>query len=183
MAVIRERQGKNGKQTFSVVIRKKGKEEGKTFLTREDAELYEFYKERMITNMKNFDVPLCERMRLIDIAEIKLPQLDNERAKSEIHTALKRCIENMKKHVFLNELTLEDWRECLVKIQEMKVPVKFKSKEMVNLSLSSIRRIFATLSSVFSHAINHGIALENYPLKVLQLYINPLIKGDKNEDT
>jgi hypothetical protein len=181
MATIDERKKKDGSLAYRCSIRRKGIEIQKTFLTREDAELFAFFKERLAINMENFDVPVSQRVRLIDIIELKKREINDPRTLKELESSHERVMNHIKPHMFLCELTLQDWAECMKKISLLSVPVRSKSIALVNISLSSIRRIFATLSSAFSYAIHKGIALENYPLQIIQKYINPSLNNVTGE--
>jgi hypothetical protein len=133
--------------------------------------------------MDSFDVPINERLRLIDIIEMKKKDLTDERNKRDFDVAFERIHANLPKHVFLSELTLLHWHDCMKKLSQMVFPIKYGSQVKRTLTLVSIRRVFANISSAFSHAISLGIPLENYPLKVIQLYLNPALKnGDMSNE-
>lgn len=149
----------------------------KTFSTFEDAKIFEFYKERLIENIDNFNIPIEKRIRLIDIIDMKKTMFKDPRAISELETGFKRCLKFLPAHTFLCELTFDDWHECMKKIATFPFPVKFGAKEKKPLSTMSIRRIFATTSAAFSHAISMGLSIENYPLKLIQTFLNPSIKS------
>jgi hypothetical protein len=178
MAAIRERIGSKGEKSYSVVIRMKDLEEQKTFMTREDAELFAFFREKLHKNMKAFEIPIKDRVRLRDVIEFKKEQMKDKdlRTICEFDNAFKRTIENIKNHTFLGELTFDDWHECLKNISTMSLPVRGNAITRALISPSSVRRLFATLSSAFSTAIASGIPIENYPLQIVQKYINPMIK-------
>lgn len=180
MASINERISSKGEKTYRVQIRNKDFEQYKTFTTKEDAELFIFSRERLINNMKNFDVPINNRVRLVDIIQLKKSQIKDAdiRTICEFDMALKRCLENMKPHVFLEELTLEDWKACLDKVVILHIPIRGNAITTSLISIKSVRRLFATLSSAFSSAIASGIPIENYPLQIVQKYINPMIKNE-----
>src|ERR1700758_1345241 len=91
MASIEKRQGKEG-CSYRVAIRKKGIEIYKTFSNEEDANLYVFFKERLIDNMENFDVPLNQRITLEQIIELKKDDQKNlnPRADSDLDLAFSK---------------------------------------------------------------------------------------------
>ncbi len=180
MANIVKREQKNGSVSFQVKIRRKNMEVIKTFSNREDAELFAYYRERLIENMKAYDISMKDRLTLQQICELKQKTMTERRAIAEFENSCSRIMENIKPHAFLGQLTYEDWEECLYKINNLSIPMRGGAKIMTIISPISVRRIFATLSSAFSHAIGLGIPLENYPLKLIQNKINPALKkGDK----
>src|ERR1700679_1545188 len=71
MACIQERPNENGDVSYRVSIRKKGHIISKSFYTKEDAEIYAFYKERLIDLMENFEVPIEKRLTLQSIMNIR----------------------------------------------------------------------------------------------------------------
>jgi hypothetical protein len=177
MASIKERKGKNG-STYHVQIRQKNLEICKSFRKLEDAQLFIFFKENLATNMHSFQVDVKDRVRLEDIIELKKKEHEDIRTIQELDNTLLRIKENMRTHFFLCELTLEDWLECLKRISTLKIPERSKAKKMNLISPLTVRRVFATISSAFSHAISLGIALENFPLQVIQRHINPSLKNN-----
>lgn len=178
MALIEKRIQKDGALSFRAHIRKKGIDISRTFSTREDAELFVFYRQRLIDNMSAFEIPIKDRLTLQDICELKQKTITEVRAIAEFDNAHKRIVENMKEHKFLCQLIYEDWVECLEKVSKLEIQVKYNSKIMTIISPISVRRIFATISSAFSHAISLGIPLENYALKLIQNKINPALKKE-----
>jgi hypothetical protein len=179
MATIRERTKIGGEKTYEAIIRKKGFEEWKTFSTKEDAELFAFFKEKLHRNMCNFDIPLEDRITLCDVIELKIKDMKDMRQISEFLLAKKRVQENIKPHVFLQELNIQDWVECLKNISLKKVPVRGNAVSVDFLSTSSLRRVFATLSSAFSNAISLGVNIKNHPLEVVQKHITHTIINKK----
>lgn len=178
MAII-ERISEKGEKSYQVKIRKKGSEVTKTFSIKEDAELFEYYRTRLIENMANFNIPISERVRLRDIIELKIEGITDARTLSEFELGYKRIYENMKPHKFVCELTEQDWYDCFIKVQATQIQKRNNSKEFGILSPRSVRRIFATISSAISHAIEKGIHVVNHPLQIIQKYINPSLKGNK----
>lgn len=180
MATIREREGKDGKMTYNVMIRKKGVEISKTFFTEEDAELYEWYKERLLQNMDAFDVPINERVTLEQLCELKVASLPEEtdfRTKLHFESSLDRITTYLGKDKFLCNFTYEDWLECAKKVAEMDVYRGTKTeKNKRKMSVKTLRNIFSYASSMISHGISVGIPLENHPLQVVRAYISPLEK-------
>lgn len=178
MAIIRSRKLKNGQETYNVMIRKKVNGTltniSKTFMVKEDAELFIFYKERLMTNMDNFEIPLEQRVTLNDLFDLKQRESSfGDRSDSDFIVCRERCLRFLKKHNFVSELSFEDWKECLHNMSKMEVYKGSKSEKNKRIiSIASLRRIFAVVSSVYSHAISKGIPVENHPLKVVQTCIN-----------
>lgn len=174
---IEIRKNKDGSKAYRVTIRKKGTEVTKTFSNEEDAILFENYRTRLIECMANFEVPIKDRVRLVDIVDLKIKRSSDLRSISEFELANKRVMEVMKPHIFLNELTYDDWKDAFEKIAKKEYPKRHNSPHMQLIAAKSLRRIFASLSSAFSTAIANGISLENWPLKIVQEIINPSIKA------
>lgn len=178
MATIEERPQKNGTLSYRVSIRRKGVEIQKTFKLKEDAELYGFYKDRLIDNMENFEVPIDQRISLKQIMELKLELVKEKRARDEIESAFERMYPILPKHNFAHEITYNDWLNAIKKLHEIPVYQGVKKEKTKRMpSISSIRRWIANLSSAFSYAISLGINIENHPMKVMQSYINPLMNN------
>jgi len=179
---VQERVSEKGVKSYRVIIRKRGQEVMKTFSEREDAELFEYYRTKLVENMANFDVPAKDRIRLMDVIDLKIRRTKDERSKAELQLTCKRILQNIKKHVFLCELNFNDWCNCFDNLSKLVVPLRNNSKMMGVIRPLSLRRIFAGLSSAFSTAIMNGIQIENYPLDVLQKIINPAIKNKMCDD-
>lgn len=182
MSVISKRVNSKGEVAFRVSIRKKGKEIYKTFHSEEDAKLYSWWKESLIENMENFDIPIKSRVTLEDLLELKINDAEDlsPRSKIDIPFSVKRIIGFVGQKRFVSDISYEEWKNIMEKLSGTTVYRGTKSE--VNgrsMSVSTLRRIFACLSSVFSHAISKGIDVENHPLKVMQLLINPMMKNEK----
>lgn len=182
MHEIEKRYDKNGIVSYRINIRRGNVDISRTFFTEEDAKLFAFYKERLIDNMKTFEVPLKERVTLRQIIELKINsniELDT-RSIGELNKSCER-LENILGHdKFLCQLSYDDWLKAAKLLYDL--PVYRGSKAEHNkrsMSLKTLRRILATISSAFSNAQEIGIDIENHPLKVIQLYINPQIRGKK----
>jgi len=176
MATITERICRNKKVCYTTYIRMNDIEEKKTFLNREDAEVYADWKENLIRNFKNFNVPIRETIRLIDVFELKRELVKDQRTYDELDLSYQRVYSRLKQHIFLCELDYRDWKDCFDRISTIEIPIKHNAKTKVIISPNSVRRIFATLSSAFSSAIEKGIDIENYPAMIIQKVINPSLK-------
>jgi hypothetical protein len=174
---IQERPCKGGTMSYRVTIRKNATEVSKTFSNLEDAQLFEHYRTRLIECMDNFEVPASERVRLVDILDLKIRRTKEKRAVDEFYLAGKRIMDNIRKHTFVCELNYDDWVECFKKISTTEMPKRHNSKDVGLLHPKSLRRIFASLSSAFSTAIINGIDVVNHPLKIVQDIINPSMKN------
>lgn len=179
MARIEKRKNGSG-FSYRVVIRRKGIEIYKSFPEEEDAKMYAYYKEKLIDNMTNFDVPLKDRVTLRQILDMKLKEMQDhdKRSKADMELSFSRVMERLPKNkMFVNQLTYEDWLEIAKDIYNTNVHRGVKQEHTARqMSPISLRRLFASLSSAMSHAQGCGIELDNHPLKVIQSYISPMIK-------
>ncbi len=176
MAVIQENKLKDGSFSYRVQIRKSGHSEiYKTFHTKEDAEIYCFYKERLIDNIEAFEVPIEKRMTLNEIFELKLDASSKLDRKTvlDMENAYRLCDTYIDVKRYMYEITY-------------KFHNVFRGAKTDNgkrkMSPVTLRRHFACYSSAFSHAIGLGFNIENLPLKILQNYINPILKEFKKEN-
>jgi len=181
MASIDKRKNKDGSFTYRVAIRKNKIEVYKSFSIEEDAKLYAFYKERLIDNMNNFEIPLKHRITLNNIFEIKLSSISNNDKKSvnDFENAKTKILKFLPDK-FYHEITYDEWLLAAKNIMNMDV---FRgsntAKNLRKPSPSTLRRYFACASSAVSHAQSQGIELENNPLKILQTFITPIMKKEK----
>lgn len=175
MATIEKRKCGDG-FSYRCSIRKKGIEIYKTFKTEEDAKLYVFYKERLIDNMENFEVPLSHRITLEQLFEIKRKEFFgyDRRTLNDldlVYAQIKNCLIDK---VFYHEYTYEDWLECVKKMYQLE-SWRGSKTNVIKISPRTLRRKFGVVSSVISCAISKGIEIENHALKVMQTYINPML--------
>tara|TARA_R110000868_G_scaffold287225_2_gene547628 strand:+ start:825 stop:1385 length:561 start_codon:yes stop_codon:yes gene_type:complete len=185
MATIVENKLKDGIFSYKLQIRKPNHPEiFKTFNTREDAEIYAFYKERLIDNMENFEVPIEQRITLKQVFELKIQDskelakrsvLDMENAFNLIHDLLDY-------NRFVYNITLEDWEKTAKSMYDLDVFMGAKTEAgKRKMSPLTLRRNFACASAAFSTAIGKGFKIENHPLKILQTFINPMLKDLKKD--
>lgn len=183
MACLEKRPRKDGTIAYEVNIRKKGYEIYKTFDNEEDARLYSFYKERLIDNMHNFEVPLKERLTIEQIFDLKLKSIDEfeRRTINDICKSKERLSMFFDPHKFIHQISYDEWLDCAKKLLDFDV---FRGAEKDHnkrkMSLKSLRKIFAYLSASISHANSLGIELDNLPLKVIQTFISPKIKSNNS---
>ena len=179
MARIEKRKHGNG-FSYRVVIRRKGVEIYKSFPEEEDAKIYASYKEKLIDNMANFEVPLKDRVTLRQILEMKLNEMKEHDGRSiaDMELAFSRVIDRAPKNkMFVNQMNYQEWLSIAKDIYETPVHRGVKGEHTKRkMSPISLRRLFASLSSAMSYAQGCGIELDNHPLKVVQSYINPMIK-------
>lgn len=177
MANIEKREGKEG-TTYRVAIRRKGIEIYKSFKTEEDAKLYVFYKERLIDNMEQFEVPLSERITLSEILDLKIGAVAgyDKRTLNDLEMSFRKCKKHLPNKKYYYQFTENDWLKCAQQIYEEDAWRGSKANT-IKISPVTLRRIFANISSAISHCISLGIALENLPLKIIKTFINPMIKN------
>jgi len=174
MSRIEERILKDGRKSYRVSIRRKNIEIYKTFLEREDAELYSYYKEKLIDNMNNFDVEIKESIRISDLFELKINTLESHQVREikDFGNSLER-ISLFLGNKFLNQISFNEWLECAKSLINIEVYRGSKSpKGKRKMSMGTLRKIFAHASSCISYAKTKGIVLDNHPLKVIQCFIN-----------
>lgn len=185
MATIEERNGVNGEKTYRVLIRKKGTSVSKTFLDKEDAKAYIFYKESILTNLDNFEVDISKMVTLSDIFSLKIKDDDSKKKRylCDMKIAKDRLEKILGKDKFLNNLTYEDWLECTHELSKMDVyrgSVNESSKR--KMSANTLRKTLAYASSCISHANNMGIRLENHPLQVIRSNLSNLMDDENDQD-
>jgi len=160
MASISERENKDGTITYRVSIRKKGSSLEKSFYTKEDAELYSYYKERLIDNMSNFEVPIKDMVRMEEIIEMKKKSIldSDRRTKNSYDVNLSRFNEFFGKDKFLCNISYDDWVKFAKHLSDLTVYRGAKTEIGARkMSINTLRKVLAEFSSAFSHAISLGI--------------------------
>ena len=179
MGSIQKHESKNG-NSYQVQIRKKGIEIHKTFKTEEDANLFIFYRERLIDNMEAFDVTIEKRVTLEQLYEMKTKDIKPGKVYSDFLNSLQRIKPYFENKFFVEQHTYLDWLTAAKDLFSKEVYRGAKSERGRRImSPKTLRRIFACASSVYSNAIAMGINVENLPLRVVQNYINPMIKKEE----
>ncbi len=176
MATVTKRQNSDGSIVFRVNIRKKDVDISKTFYTEEDANLFIFYKERLLQNMANFEVSTKDCVTLEQIMDLKIKSIDQAefRYLSDFNLSKQRLIQTLDNEKFLCDITYDDWIEAATKLYNMDIYRGGKTESCKRkMSLETLRKIFAYASASISYAIAQGIELQNHPLKVIQTFINP----------
>lgn len=182
MATIEARPTDKGKISYRVMIRKKGINIYKTFHKKEDAELYVFYKERLIDNIENFEVPLGQMVTLDQIFELKISSISisNKREINDYENCKKRLKESFSGKVFYKDISLDDWRNAAKSLLATEVYRGAKTENGKRLmSPVTLKKIYYQASSVVSYVKSQGIVIDNHPLTILQTYINPMLKKDE----
>lgn len=182
MAVITKRVSSKGEISFRTIIRKKGVDITRTFFSEEEAKMFSWWKENLITNMGNYEVPIQERVTLEDIFQLKMESSGNlsRRMIDDIRFSLERVTDILGKGRFCHEISFDEWKKVVEKLSQTEVFKGSKnSKNARVMSVSTLRRTFACISSMYSNAISHGIAIENIPLKIIKTVINPNINNEK----
>lgn len=186
MGSIQERIEVDGvTKSYRVKIRKNGFEDiNKTFKDKHDAELYVWYKERLLNNIENFDVSIEKRTTLLSILELKMSTLEesDKKALLDYISTKERLFLFFKHKCFYNDISFENWLEfCKFMLNHDVYRGAKTDGGKRKMSPVTLRKIMAMISSAVSHAQGLGIPLDNNPLKVIQTYINPLIKNKESK--
>lgn len=179
MAHIKERLNNKGETTYSVCIRKKDFDIFKTFYSLEDAKLYEFWKERLIQNMDNFEIDLKDRVTIPQLYDMKSKTIDSceKRYRTDFDFSKKRLVDFFGETRFIQSITYEEWVGFTRHLLDTDVYKGAKTEAgKRKMSPESARKILAYTSASISHAISQGIELNNLPLKVIQVYLRPYLK-------
>ena len=181
MATFRERDGK-----FHVLIRKKGQSIGKAFSDKETTELYAKYKEDLIDEMEAFDVQRSKMITLESAIDLKIEQMKNDERddktisdiailKKEFHDYLDLPINELK-----YDMLKQRANEMLVAVVLRGGSLKTHSGRKCIQSPVTVRKKFASLSSVISHLNKLGIDCENNAFRLLG-FLNKIITDSKTE--
>jgi len=184
MAHIRTRITKNKDEKYHISIKRKGVEIHKSFSKKEDAELYVKWKESLIDNIDNFEVPLAHTIPIESIFEMKLESIadTNKRTYNDIKNVKQTLFELIDSKKFASDMSFDDWKNLAKQLYDKDVYRGAKSGNNVRkISLETLRKFFAYCSASYSYAQAQGIELENHPLRVIQTFITPL-KTKKNDD-
>jgi hypothetical protein len=168
----------NGEKSYRVRINFKNIEISKTFYDERDAKLFIKYKKRLLCNMENFEVNINQRVTIQDIFELKKRKIpiSDKKSLSDLHVALERFQNNLPDK-FLSQLTYEDWLECTKKLSQLDIYRGAKTEAGKRIiSFKTLKKTLAIASSCVSNAIEEGIHIENFPLKVIQTFLIKLLK-------
>jgi len=180
MGSITKINNKDGSHKFKVKISRGDTIFCKSFFDEEDAKLYIFYKERLIDNMKNFEIPLHETLTLEQIFELKIEKTTKIQRKEieDFNLSLSRLQTCFGKNKCYSEISIEDWTQAVKSIMHLKVYRGAKNKNGErDISLKSVKKIFAHASSCITFCQNMGFKIDNKPMIVIKNTINPLIKS------
>lgn len=183
MASIRKFIQKDGTVSFTADVRINKTSFKKSFSIEEDAKLYAFYKERLIKNMEAFDVPLKNRVTLRQVYELRMKNgnFQDSRTKNSFMGSFNKISDYIDPDRFLSDIPLEEWIGASKKLYSSDVFMGAKTENgKRRMSLATLRNIFAYISSMISHAQSEGLDIENNALKVMQMYITPMIKEEKS---
>lgn len=176
MAIIQKSDG-----MFAVNFKLKGQDVVRYFSEEEDAKIYLWHRNRLDELKNAYDIPINERITLREMVEIKNGEsLDKaSRTLKQISLAQERTQEQLPQDKrYVHEYTYDDWLNAAKGLYNTEIHRGSVSNK-ISMSLGTLRRDFAYLSSCYSHIIAKGVKIENMPLKVLQTYINPLLKESK----
>jgi hypothetical protein len=178
MASFEKRKKNNGEYSYQVNIRKAEIQDYKTFSTEEDAKLYAWHKERLLTNMRNFEIPIEQRITIEQVFEIKTDQMKASDPKEilRFNNVKNRLIEAFGENKFIDKTNYQEWENIAKKLYQTEVYRGAQTeKGKRSMSISTLRSIFAYASAAFSATIAYGIPIDNLPLKVQQSYIKGLL--------
>lgn len=180
MACIRTRVTKKNDEKYHVGIRKKGVEIHKSFLFKEDAELYAKWKENLIDCMDNFEVNIKNTITLEALFDLKIKSIseDSKRTILDITNTKRTVLDYFNDKIFVSDISFEDWKNFAVALYDKDVYRGAKSGNNVRkISIETLRKLFAYASTAYSYAQSQGIEIENHPLRVIQTFITPLKKN------
>lgn len=164
MASIRERKCSDGSITYHVSIRIKDQEEiHKGFKDKETAELYAWYKENLIKEMKNFEVPMQEMVTLRDGFELKIKLAEGEgktpKYIRDCKADFSHILTYMDEDIYLKDITPEMIEELCEKLansvvfkggSQYNIKLGKRTGKPVQISGKTLYRRMLTLSTIFN---------------------------------
>ena len=178
MAVLEHRKNKDGSFSYRVQIRRNGVTIYKTFNTEEDARVFLWYKERLIDNMKNYELSLKETISFFHTIDLKCASMKNPKEIERMRILKVAFSEHFGGDKFLSKLTYDDWVNFAKYLLQKDVYRGAKTEVgKRKMSISTLRRTFAYISSCFSYAQSKGIDIENHPLMVIRTFISPKLNS------
>jgi hypothetical protein len=177
MASIRKIQ-----QRYHVQIRKKNISICASFNDRDTAILWSKYKEDLIDQIIQFDVPMNELMTLNDALDLKLKDMIEKRLDTRDIKIIRNDFQEFL-NIPIKNIKYEDYLEKMKKMskQIVKIGGTLDRQETGIKKIQSpktIIRKMALLSSTYSLLIGMGIDLENSALRAMQ-YLRKKIKEEK----
>jgi hypothetical protein len=179
---IRKRQNKDGSYSYCVDIVKKDLSIYKTFSREDDAKLFEFYKTNLLNNKEAFDIPLKNRVTLDHIIDLKMESKKMDQKEISSFNKTREVLnQRFGKDKYLCQISYDEWLNAAKDVYATPVfrgAVKEKNKRI--MTPTTLKRVFAYASSAISNAMNMGIEIDNYALKVIQTHITPMIEKSKD---
>lgn len=176
MSSIRYVEGK-----YRAQIRRKGIEISKTFLKKEDAELWSVYKEDLIDQIHDFDPPLQKIITLRDAIDLKINNCIEKNVKD---LGDFKILYEVFKDFLDRSIDTISYDDLLIHFDKlMKIPIRHGGSKLDlttgNLKLPSTHttfRKFGYLSAVFSYLKDNGTNIENTALQACQFLRKKLPK-------
>lgn len=195
MGFIEERKCSDGKVSYRCEIRRKGHPHiHQTFSDRETAELFIFYKERLIEEMRAFEVPISKMLTLQEGYEIKKKVSMNKEAHpkymSDMEADLNAIFEFVDPSTLMESINfnmLEEWVTKMLRTTVFKGGQKAREgKERTgherSISPATIRRRLATLSTIFNCVNEQAQAgIQNPVLSYMPHFRATYLKGDRKD--
>ncbi|OGI28891.1 MAG: integrase [Candidatus Melainabacteria bacterium RIFOXYA12_FULL_32_12] len=178
MATIQQRKRKNGKSTYTVTIRMKGRpNETATFDRITDAKEWAKDTESAIKQSRYFKTSESRKHTLADLIdryiENELPQRKSDRQKFAMQ------LNWWKKHIgayFPSDITpalLAEYRDKLQKEPIRYIETESRKKEPIYRSNATVNRYMAALSIAFTIATNEWGWLEDNPMRKVKKKTEP----------
>lgn len=186
MGVIEKRD-----DVYRVKIRKKNVSLYKTFKDKETAELFVWYKEKLIDEMDAFEVPPQQLFTLKDAFDLKIKSMEESGTYSlkyfqDLHVDLNRLKEYIPEDTYLNDITFEMLKDIFHKMSTTTVRKggnqyeKSKTSGIISqISPRTLRRCLFTLSSLYSHLQSKGIQINNVISAFTPYFLDNFMKGNK----
>lgn len=173
------------KDKYHIQIRKKGYPQvSRSFFELEDAEQYVYYKEKLMQNMKNFQIPIEDRLTLEFVLDKKIEGSEHlsNKTQMELKNTRLRLMNYFGKNRMYNDISLDEWQKFAHDCSEMYVYRGGKNENCKRrMSPETLRSIFAYTSSAVNFCKDEGAKLLNHPLTIMQTYITPLIRKKQIE--
>lgn len=168
-----------------VVIRRKNVEISATFDTEESAQLWAKYKDRLIDEMHNFDVPKKDLIIFSDSIKFKMESLQQNKSHPKTVTDIRTLLNTFSEFNDL-EMSKITYEMILSKAQELLNSITRKGGSKNNpdsgrkqqMSPHTVMSRLRQLSSVYSNLLEMGVQIDNIPLKVIA-YLKNLIGTDE----
>lgn len=157
MAYIRESENQDGKKKYNVEIRTRKNIIRKTFEDRKTAELFAWYKEKLIKEMDNFELELKQMITLKDAMDVFMSQdftHKNPKYIPDSKADYQQIIQFIPESTYLNEIskeTLEEFIKNLSKCVLKKGGSKNKDSGIIKpISPKTMKRRLSFLSNLIN---------------------------------